>query len=279
MALKDILVHMDSSPAAPARLDYAIRMAQKYDAHVAALYVVAIAPIHQYTEADLGPELIEAHDKFMRESAAQAKAVFDARVQAAGIAAEWRQAEGVVPEMVTLHARYADMVVLGQRMKDRLDAGAAPELPDHVVLDVGRPAVVVPHARVPASACDRVLVAWNASRAAARAANDALPILEAASDVRILVINPETGLMGHGELPGADIATHLARHNVHGDVVQVNIGDRSQVADELLKQVAAFNADFMVMGSYGSFRLRELVFGGVTRRILDTMTVPIFLSR
>jgi nucleotide-binding universal stress UspA family protein len=59
----------------------------------------------------------------------------------------------------------------------------------------------------------------------------------------------------------------------------VNIADRSEVADELLKQLAAFNADFMVMGSYGSFRLRELVFGGVTRRILDAMTVPIFLSR
>ena len=78
MALKDILVHMDSSPAAPARLDHAIRLAQKHDAHLVALYVVAIAPIHQYTEADLGPELIEAHDKFMCESAAQAKVVFDA---------------------------------------------------------------------------------------------------------------------------------------------------------------------------------------------------------
>lgn len=278
MALRDILVHMDSSPAAPSRLDYAISLAQKHDAHLAALYVVAIAPIHQYTEADLGPELIEAHDRFMRESAGAAKAVFDARVQQAGIAAEWRQAEGAVPEMVTLHARYADLVVLGQRMRDRLDAGAAPELPDHVVLDVGRPAVVVPHARLPETAGERVLLAWNASRAAARAANDALPILEAANEVRIMVINPEQGVKGHGELPGADIATHLARHGVSGEVVQVSV-DRNVVGDELIRQIAAFNADFMVMGSYGSFRLRELVFGGITRRILETMTVPIFLSR
>lgn len=93
-----------------------------------------------------------------------------------------------------------------------------------------------------------------------------------------MVINPEPGIRGHGEMPGADIATHLARHDVHGDVVQVNI-DRNNVGDELIKQISAFNADFMVMGSYGSFRLRELVFGGVTRRILEAMTVPIFLSR
>ncbi|MFT5538768.1 MAG: nucleotide-binding universal stress UspA family protein [Alphaproteobacteria bacterium] len=278
MALKDILVHMDSSPATPSRLDYAIRLAQKHEAHLAALYVVAIAPIHQYTEADLGPELIEAHDKFMRESAAQAKDIFDEKTRSAGLSAEWRQAEGAVPEMVTLHARYADMVVLGQRMKDRLDAGAAPELPDHVVLDVGRPALVVPHAKVPDTAADRVLLAWNATRTAARAANDALPILEVAKDVLIMVINPEPGIMGHGDVPGADIATHLSRHGVRSDVVQVNT-DRNSIGDELLKQIAAFNADFMVMGSYGSFRLRELVFGGVTRRILAAMTVPIFLSR
>ncbi len=81
MALKDILVHLDSSPAAPSRLDYAISLARKHDAHLTALYVVAIAPIHQYTEADLGPELIEAHDKFMRESAARAKEMFDEKMQ------------------------------------------------------------------------------------------------------------------------------------------------------------------------------------------------------
>ena len=147
-----------------------------------------------------------------------------------------------------------------------------------MVLDAGRPAVVVPHAKLPETDSECVLLAWNAGRAAARAANDALPILEAAKEVLILSINPEPGIMGHGELPGADIATHLARHGISGEVVQVT-ADRTQVADELLRQIAAFNADFMVMGSYGSFRLRELVFGGVTRRILDTMTVPIYLSR
>ncbi len=278
MALKDILVHIDSSPAAADRLDYAIRLAKKHDAHLAAVYVVAIAPIHQYTEADLGPELIEAHDKFMRESAAAAKQVFDARCQAAGFAAEWREVEGAVPEMMTLHARYADLVVVGQRLKDRLDAGSAPELPDHVVLDAGRPAVVVPGRGAPETTGERILLAWNASRAAARAANDAMPILQAAGEVLVLAINPESGIMGHGELPGADVATHLARHDVKAEVVQIN-ADRANVGDELNRQVAAFNADFMVMGSYGSFRIRELVFGGVTRRILETASVPVFLSR
>jgi nucleotide-binding universal stress UspA family protein len=278
MALKDILVHVDSSPAAPDRLDYAIRLAQKHEAHLAALYVIAIAPIHQYTEADLGPELIEAHDRFMRESAAEAKRMFDERIARHGIAAEWREAEGAVPEMVVLNARYADLVVLGQRMRDRLDAGAAPELPDHVVLDVGRPALVVPHSRAFETVGERVLLAWNASRAAARAANDALPLLQAADEVRILIINPERGILAHGELPGADIATHLARHGIKGEVVETT-ADRSNVGDALLKQIQAFNADFMVMGSYGSFRIRELVFGGTTRRVLEAMTVPVFLSR
>ena len=169
MALKDILVHIDSSPANAARLDFAIRLAQTHDAHLSAVYVVAIAPIHQYTEADLGPELIEAHDRFMRESAEEAKRQFDEKIAQAGIAAEWRQVEGAVPEMVVLNVRYADLAVVGQRVPGRLDAGAAPELPDHVVMDVGRPAIVVPYSGVPDTVGKRVLLAWNASRAAARA--------------------------------------------------------------------------------------------------------------
>jgi len=278
MTLKDILVHIDSSPAMAGRLDYAIRLAQTHDAHLAAIYVVAVAPIHQYAEADLGPELIEAHDRFMRESAEEAKCIFDETVARAGIAAEWRQVEGAVPEMVVLNARYADLAVVGQRMQGRLDAGTAPELPDHVVLDVGRPAIVVPHEGAPDTVARRVLLAWNASRAAARATNDALPILQEADEVRIMVINPEKGIVGHGELPGADIATHLARHSVKGEVVEVT-ADRNSVGDELIAQCAAFNADMMVIGSYGSFRLRELVFGGTTRRILEKMPVPVFMSR
>lgn len=278
MALQDLLVHIDSSPSAPDRLDFAIRLAQAHEAHLAAVYVVAVAPIHQYTEADLGPELIEAHDRFMRESAAEAKHQFDEKIERAGIAAEWRQVEGAVPEMLTLSARYADLTLVGQRIPGRLDAGAAPELPDHVVLDVGRPAIVVPHAGAPDTVGKRILLAWNASRAAARATNDALPLLQAADEVRILVINAERGIMAHGELPGADIATHLARHDVKGEVVEVT-ADRSTVGDELIKQCGEFNADMMVIGSYGSFRLRELVFGGTTRRILEKMTVPVFMSR
>lgn len=278
MALQDLLVHIDSSPSAPDRLDFAIRLAQAHEAHLAAVYVVAVAPIHQYTEADLGPELIEAHDRFMRESAAEAKHQFDEKIERAGIAAEWRQVEGAVPEMLTLSARYADLALVGQRIPGRLDAGAAPELPDHVVLDVGRPAIVVPHAGAPDTVGKRILLAWNASRAAARATNDALPLLQAADEVRILVINAERGIMAHGELPGADIATHLARHDVKGEVVEVT-ADRSTVGDELIKQCGEFNADMMVIGSYGSFRLRELVFGGTTRRILEKMTVPVFMSR
>ncbi|MEE8563737.1 MAG: universal stress protein, partial [Alphaproteobacteria bacterium] len=242
MALKDILVHIDSSPAAAGRLDFAIGLAQTHGAHLAAIYVVAVAPIHQYTEADLGPELIEAHDRFMRESAEEAKRLFDEKIGRAGIAAEWRQVEGAVPEMVVLHARYADLTVLGQRIQGRLDAGAAPELPDHVVVDAGRPAIVVPHEGPPDTVARRVLLAWNAGRAAARATNDALPILAAAEAVRIMVINPKKEVLGRGDLPGADIVTHLARHGVDGEVVEVS-ADRTSVGDELIAQCQAFNAD------------------------------------
>lgn len=278
MAIRDILLHLDSSPATEARIDYAMGLARRHEAHLVGLYVVAVAPIHQYTEADLGPEMIEAHDRFMRESAAEAKALFERRLAGSGLSHEWREQEGHVAEMLGLSARYADLVVVGQRMPGRIDAGTVPELPDHVVFDSGRPALVVPWDSPPATQGSRILVAWNASRAVTRAVHDGLDLLRAADQVRVVAINAERGLSAHGDLPGADIATHLARHGVTVEVDEITTS-RATIGDELLAQIAAMQADMMIMGSYSSFRLREMMFGGTTRRILERMTVPVLLSR
>src|SRR5690606_28617862 len=111
--------------------------------------------------------------------------------------------------------------------------------PDHVLLNPGRPALIVPYIGYSGKLGERVLVAWNAGREASRAVNDALPLLKTAKVVRVLVINPDRAGT-HGERPGADIALHLARHDVKTDVsvVPTDIGE----ADMLLSQAADFGA-------------------------------------
>jgi nucleotide-binding universal stress UspA family protein len=121
------------------------------------------------------------------------------------------------------------------------------------------------------------VVAWDAGREAARAVNDALPILRRAKAVTVLSINPQPSYDGYGEEPGADLAVHLARHGVKVEV-QHSKGEEIGVGNAILSRLADHGADLLVMGAYGHSRLRELVLGGATRRILQSMTVPTFMS-
>ena len=123
----------------------------------------------------------------------------------------------------------------------------------------------------------RIMVAWNASREAARAVNDALPLLKGAEEVKILALTAQGGIGAHGDLPGADIAGHLARHGVRADAEHGVVRD-IEVGPALLSAAADFGADLLVMGSYGRARMRELILGGVSREILRTMTVPVLMS-
>jgi nucleotide-binding universal stress UspA family protein len=273
-----MLVHVDSSTASVERLEVATRLARVFDAHLIGLYVAALAPIHQYAEADFGPDLVEAHDRYMREAADDAERTFRSRIEAASLKSEWRRMEGNLPDLVLLNSRYVDLVILGQRDPERLDPGTSPELPEHVILDVGRPVLVVPRAGLFPSVGERILVAWTPSRGAVRAVNDALPLLCRATNVKVVAVNPDIGLGGHGAVPGADIALHLARHGVNVEAATVQIPDK-KVGITLLNEAEKFGADLIVCGAFGHSRFRELVLGGVTRRLLAETKLPVLFSR
>jgi nucleotide-binding universal stress UspA family protein len=120
-------------------------------------------------------------------------------------------------------------------------------------------------------------VAWDASREATRAVNDAIPLLASATTVTVLSVDPAIGRTEHGDVPGADIALHLARHGVNVRVEQTVSGGIG-IGDLLLSRASDLGADLLVMGAYGHSRLRELVLGGATRTMLKSMTLPVFMS-
>jgi len=278
MDYKDILVHLDSSPSCPARIDVGISFARAFGARLTGLYVVGLAPMHQYAEADLGPELVEAHDKYMREASHEAERLFTERTRNAGVAAEWRQVEGALPDLVMLHARFADLVIAGQRNPERLDPGTAPELPEQLVLDVGRPVIIVPHTGAFPTVGEKVMILWKTSRGAARAVNDALPFLAKAKEVCVVAINPEAGISGQGDNPAADVVTHLSRHGITA-TARVAKAERGTMGKTMRDIAADFGADMIVMGAFGRARWREMILGGMTRNMLATMPLPILMSR
>ena len=277
MAFKDMLVHVNGSKHCGQRLEVAIHLARTFDAHLAGLYTAPELYLPLYIEAQLAPPLLELQRTRLGEARDRAKADFEERMRKAGIAAEWREVEGESAKMAALHARYADLMVVGQNDPDELLPVSDLDLPERVVLESARPVLMVPDAGSFPTLGQRVLVAWNASLQATRAVNDALPLLAQAGKVTIMAVNPAGGSRGHGEVPGADIALHLARHGVKAEATHV-YADDIEVGDMILSRAADFSADLIVMGAYGHARLREIVLGGATRSLLEHMTVPVFMS-
>ena len=135
--------------------------------------------------------------------------------------------------------------------------------------------IVVPYIQKQGLKLDRVLVAWDGSVTAARAIGDAMPFLERAGKVEVIIISEKEAKSG--EVPGADMGEHLARHGIKVEVRQIVAVDED-VANTILSYAADFGADFLVMGGYGHSRLREFVLGGATRGLLEAMTVPVLMS-
>lgn len=274
MAFKDILVHVDNTPQCKARLELAGRLAQVQQGHLIALNVRTRPLLPQFIAAQYGPEIDRVREQFNNEAAREARALFDAIVPAAGVTTEWRDVDGELVDTIALHARYADLTIVGQGVN--LDEGDRP-LTDTLIMDVGRPVLVVPDAGTFASIGERVLVAWNGSREATRAVHDALPVLKTAARVHVIAINPRGGMAGHGDIPGADICLHLTRHGVNAVCEHVRAEDLN-VGQMMLSRAADEDVDLIVMGAWGRSRLREMVLGGATRHILRHMTVPVLMS-
>jgi nucleotide-binding universal stress UspA family protein len=273
---KTILVHADPGKTTPARLDIAVELANTFGAHLACLYAVKTEPIPS-AAAEAREILLEAQKRLQAENAKAARRSYDECLRRTGFdRAEWRASAADPLEAVMLHARYADLVVIGQKSPD-LDSVVGQDFERSVLIAAGRPVLVVPYAFERRPVGRRVLVAWNASREAARAVSDALPLLKRAAHVDVVAFEPAKSGAAHGEEPGADIALFLARHGVKVMVSRVDAPDLD-VGNQLLSRAFDLSSDLIVMGAWGHSRLRELILGGVTRTLLESMTVPVLMA-
>lgn len=277
---KDLLVALDAAPQSMVRLQIAAELAERFSAHLVGLYTATVPEVAgrygYFDPALLDPLFREVLDK-SRAEADGVRSRFEDCVARCGISAEWRLATGFPSETAAVHARYADLVVLGQIDPEDGLASLVRPVPQEVALAAGRPILVVPYAGKFAQTGRRVMVGWDASREATRAINDSLPLLAAAQSVTVLSVDPRSGFTGHGEVPGADIAVHLARHGVKATIertVSAGIG----VGETLLSRAADLEIDLLVMGAYAHSRVRELLLGGATRTVLDSMTLPVLMS-
>jgi nucleotide-binding universal stress UspA family protein len=275
--IKDIVLHLSTRASADATIDYAVSIAVAFEAHLTGV-AFTLDPFVPPTMGigDVPPASWIDEERAQGQAAANAAVVrFEEVARRNGIAFNSQPTASSLAGAADLFSEIAarfDLSIVRQA-----EPGKAPleELViEGALFDSGRPVLVVPYIQKGALKLDRVLVCWNGSRNAARAVGDAMPFLHRAKAVEVLIVTGE-GSTG-GEIPGADIGEHLARHGLQVEVER--IASKGEVTNMILSHAADAGADLIVMGGYGHSRLREFILGGVTRGILRTMTVPVLMS-
>jgi nucleotide-binding universal stress UspA family protein len=278
MSYKTILAYLSDTRRAEAILEPAVQLAARSNAHLIGLHVYAGVPTPP-VPVPYGADVVKAVAAALQKETEDIAATFSRMTAGQPFVAEWRVEKGprVDPTSVVIdHSRCADLIIAGQTDPD-WEASPLVDVAEHLALGSGRPVLVVPYVGRYAQIGRNVVIAWKASRESARAVFDALPILKQAEQVQILEIDESGNSRRDGASVDSTIAIALARHGIKPTVRTSIAGDIS-VGDEILSRLADMGADLLVMGAYGHSRMRELVFGGVTRHIARHMTVPTLFS-
>ena len=287
MTYKTVLLHVDDSASRSARIDAAASIAQACGGHLTGVALTGVSRLLYQNQPDLDADPnLALHLNFLRERAAHALDGFEAQVRAAGVASfEQRVVDDEAAGGMSLLARYADLVVISQYNAKDKSPSVMRDFPAYVLLHSGRPVLIVPYAPplpllAPPAAARNVLISWNASKEASRAVSAALPLLQRAEHVHVAIFDAQVHAAEHGEQPGAELLHYLARHGVDARVHLLDGGGvrRGDIGEALLSQAADLSADLLVMGAYGHSRLRETILGGVTRTILQSMTIPVLMA-
>ncbi|MER8847503.1 MULTISPECIES: universal stress protein [Mesorhizobium] len=277
MRFKTIIAILQNEQDAERVLDCAIPLASRFESHLIGIHAEAL-PV-PYTSATGFPdtEFLQVSADMNRERADKLEAVFVKRIEDSGLSFEWRSLESFSGDSALTgisSVRAADLIIAAQR-----ETGGDPSADvDTLVYDAGRPVLVVPSAGPLVTTFKRVLLGWNGSKEAARAAFDALPFIIEAEKTDILVIDPPDSLDERPEAAGAEIASALSRHGATVSVSVQKSGGTS-VDDMIQNRITETGADLLVLGAYSHSWLRQLLFGGVTRTVLRSAQVAAFLSR
>jgi nucleotide-binding universal stress UspA family protein len=276
MSYKTIAAYLARPDNVTDVMNAALPLAEKFGAHLTGIHVSSGVPVIGTIGAQVPPEIIEQYVQHMHEDAEAIEAAFSKAVKGAQVQSEWRQPELKVVgtdilHMISTQTRCADIVVMGQSDTEQ----RVGELTADIIIDAGRPVIIVPKNCAAPSLTGKIVIAWDGSREATRAAFDSLPLLKEAQSVRVVTIAKEDGknpvTSGCGDLTLA-----LARHGVKAEAVALE--SNAAAGETLTKYVSENDCDLIVMGCYGHSRLRERLFGGATRHFLQEMIVPVLMS-
>jgi nucleotide-binding universal stress UspA family protein len=278
MAYRSIVVRLDTSEHAHPRLELALSLARRFDAHLTGMYSFFTPDPRLLFVMAGSADYYESHEPLRAERRAALERLFHAELSRANVSGEWIAVDQYPHHTVPNLGRCADLIVAGQDDPNDPEAYAGDHFTENLVMSVGLPVLLVPYTGEHASPGQHIMVAWDGSREATRAAHDALPFMHHAARTTIVTVNGTKNHPFRNRVSGADIAAVIARHGVNVEVAVIEAGAGTSTGDALLSKVADIGADLLVMGAYGHARWHELIMGGTTRTILSSMTVPVLMS-
>jgi nucleotide-binding universal stress UspA family protein len=275
--IKDIIVNLEHKITRDPARDFAITVAETFDAHVAGVAFAYTPDLPGYVTLEIPPEILAPMVAESEKVALAAIERFDAAAKRSLLSSEHRLLKTIGASAPLILATIARRFDLGVFMQSEPDGVDNDEMIETSLFQSGRPLIVVPYIQKDGLKLDRVVCCWDGSQTAARAFNDALPLLGKAMAVDLLIVLNEKTKNDKSEIRGVEMAAHLARYDVKVEIEAIPAAD-IDVANAILSYAADSSATLIVMGGYGHTKLREVILGGVTREMLKSMTVPIFMS-
>lgn len=278
MQYKNILVYLDQGASNKERINTAIAIAIAHSAQLTGVVVNALPNSSILKRLGIGKS-----DELMEQARVNAQVTierFKLQTDKAGVEANTQVIEcleGKAPEKLARMARIFDLSIMRQANPDMPNASFIAELSEEVMFSSGRPVFFMPYIGAHNIPCKTGLIAWDGSKAATRAVHDALPILEMMEKVTILIVDADK-IEHYTDLkPGEALSRHLSAHGINNVVSRIPRGQTS-TSTVILNEISDTGADILVMGGYGTPKLREIMLGGVTRTLFECMTVPVFMS-
>jgi len=280
MTYQTILVTIEDGTNARGRLGVAIRLARDFNARLVGMYISSGPQITPSVAALLPEEIV---DRYLHGTGDAQSAAEEAFREAAN-AAEWRDIEWRAPaappvDAAVAHGRCADLIVLGQPHTGEAGSLLASQLIAAVLMEGGRPLLVIPYVGAPKTIGSNILVAWDGGREASRALADAIPLLSRAERVTVACLDPGASARGADASGRERLVAYLRRHRIASKIVHAGVEPADiPIGDWLLSCAADLGCDLIVMGGYGHPRWREQILGGATQTLLSSMTVPVLMS-
>jgi nucleotide-binding universal stress UspA family protein len=275
MAYKTILLCLNEVKRAPELVAAGLALGKMFGAHISGLFVIPGIQVYPGVGYAALPDVIDSNQAYYRKNETAIRESFEKAMSVNGLSYDFHVVEASIPAIgndVAAQGRNADLLVVSATDRNAYD-GVEIDFVERLVIAAGRPVLILPVAGNIKLDLNDIMIAWDGSREASRAAFDAAPFVTSARKTRLVSVDAHP----RGEVRGATIAEALDRHGGKVELIQLS-SDGLGTGEALLRAAKDHGSGLLVLGAYGHSRFTEFIFGGATRHVIRNLDRPVLMS-